>query len=193
MAKRRIFALGEDDIERILSVDNVEEQRLHRTPKRNKLIIRLLLVTGLRVAELSTIRIEDIDFSNRMIYVWHGKGRKQRVVLVDPTTLQMLNAYAGIRNPKDNLINLKPRQIENIVKRYAKAAGVRWAEHVSPHRLRDTFAVHWVRHQGDLESLRRLMGHSSLASTQKYLVFDFDEVKARYDKVFPDKEKLKSP
>jgi len=185
--KRRIFALGDDDVERILSVDNVEVERLKRTPRRNRLIIRLLIVTGLRVAELASIRIEDIDFTNRMIHVWHGKGRKQRVVLVEPETLQALREFCRDRKAEDLLIGLKPRQIQNVVKRYAVAAGVKWAAHVSPHRLRDTFAVYWVRHGGDLESLRRLLGHNSLATTQRYLVFDFDEVRTKYDKIFQEK------
>jgi len=185
---RRIFALREDDIEKLLAVENIERQR-PKTPSRNKLLIRILIVTGLRVAELSNIRIEDLDFENGQAYVWHGKNRKQRTVLIDPDTIAMLRTYCQGRDPKSLLIDLKPRQIQNIVKRYAKVAGVRWAEHVSPHRLRDTFAVHWVRHQGDLESLRRLLGHNSLATTQRYLVFDFDEVKAQYDRIFGHKEK----
>jgi len=187
LTKRRIFALREDDIERILSVVEVEKERIARTRPRNRLLIRLLIVTGLRVAELASLRVEDLDLDNGQIYVWSGKGRKQRIVLVDPDTLQILKAYCQDRDPKAFLIDLKPRQIENIVKRYAIAAGLRWAEYVSPHRLRDTFAVHWIRNQGDLESLRRLLGHESLSSTQKYLVFDFDEVKAVYDRIWGKK------
>ena len=186
---RRIFALREDDIQKLLAVENVEQQRLARTPSRNKLLIRMLIATGLRVAELSNLRIEDIDLENGQAIIWMGKGRKQRTVLIDPDTITLLRSFCQGKDPKGLLIGLKPRQIQNVVKHYAKAAGVRWAEHVSPHRLRDTFAVHWVRHQGDLESLRRLLGHNSLATTQRYLVFEFDEVKAQYDRIFGHKEK----
>jgi len=187
--KRRIFALREDDIEKILSIVGVEKERVAKAGPRNRLLIRLLIVTGLRVAELASLKVEDVDLDNGALYVWSGKFRKQRIALVDPETVQILKGYCDGRDPKAMLIGLKPRQIENIVKRYAITAGVRWAEHVSPHRLRDTFAVHWVRKAGDLESLRRLLGHSSLASTQRYLVFDFDEVKATYDRIFGKKER----
>jgi len=188
LGKRRIFALKEEDIQKILSVSHVEKERALQTGPRNRLAIRLLIVTGLRVAELASLRVEDIDLDNAMIYVWSGKGRKQRIALVDPETLQILKAYCEGRDPKDPLIGINTRQIEYIVKRYAIAAGVKWAEHVSPHRLRDTFAVHWIRHGGDIESLRRLLGHASLANTQKYLVFDFDEVKAAYDRIWGKKQ-----
>jgi len=187
--KRRIFALREDDIEKILRVTQVEKQRSLHTAPRNKLLIRLLIVTGLRASELANLRIEDIDLENGSIYVWSGKGGKQRIVLVDPETVQMLRIYCRSRDSKSNLLGLRPRMIAYIVRRYAIAAGVRWAEYVSPHRLRDTFAVHWIRNQGDIESLRRLLGHASLQNTQKYLVFDFDEVKATYDRIFAKKEK----
>jgi len=188
-SKLRIFALREDDVQKLLTVENVEKYRLNRTSMRNKVLIRVLLVTGVRLTEISNLRIEDIDLENGVAYVWHGKGRKQRTVLIDPDTITLLKTYCQGRDPESSLIGLKPRQIGYVVKQYAKAAGVRWAEHVSPHRLRDTFAVHWVRHQGDLESLRRLLGHNSLATTQRYLVFDFDEVKAQYDRIFGHKEK----
>jgi len=187
--KRRIFALKEKEIERILRAENVEEQRIARTTDRNRLIIRILIVTGLRVAELANLRIEDIDMETGEILVLYGKGGKTRTVLVDSETLKILREFCKGRDPKQLLIGLKIRQIQNIVKRYAIAAGVRWSEYVSPHRLRDTFSVHWIRSQGDLESLRRLLGHSSLASTQKYLVFDFEEVKAQYDRIFRKQEK----
>lgn len=186
--KRRIFALKEKDIERILRPENVEINKVEKSRDRNRLIVRVLIATGLRVAELANLRVEDIDLENGEILVLSGKGGKTRTVLVDAQTLSDLKKFCQKRDPKGLLIGLKVRQIENIVKRYAIAAGVKWAEYVSPHRLRDTFAVHWIRGQGDLESLRRLLGHSSLSSTQKYLVFDFDEVRATYDRVFGKKQ-----
>jgi len=187
LVKRRIFALKEDDIQKILSVSHLEKERALQTGPRNRLAIRLMIVTGLRVAELASLKVEDVDLDSGMIYVWSGKGGKQRTVLVDPETLQILREYSQGRDPKDPLIGIQTRMIEYIVKRYAIAAGVKWAEHVSPHRLRDTFAVHWIRNQGDIESLRRLLGHASLQNTQKYLVFDFDEVKAAYDRIWGKK------
>jgi len=185
--KRRIFALKDEDVQKILSVAYVEKLKAKEREPRNKLLIRLLIVTGLRVAELASIRIEDVDLETGEILVLYGKGGKTRTVLVDPETLQILKAYCEGRDPKDPLIGLRKRRIQVIVKQYAIAAGVKWADHVSPHRLRDTFAVHWIRRQGDIESLRRLLGHSSLATTQKYLVFEFDEVKAAYDRIWGKK------
>jgi len=185
--KRRIFALRGDDIQRLFKVADVEKMKPHTTGPRNRLIIRVLVVTGLRVSELAALRVEDVDLREGLIYVWSGKGRKQRTVLADAETLRILAERCHGRDSKDSLIGLQKRQIQNIVKRYARAAGVKWAEHVSPHRLRDTFAVEWIRGGGDLESLRRLLGHTSLAVTQKYLVFSFDEVRAAYDRVWGKK------
>ena len=186
--KRRIFALKEDDVKRLLSVTEVEKKKSFQKGRRNRLLIRLLIATGLRVSELCALKVEDVDFQDGAIYVWCGKGRKQRIALVDPETLQILRNYCQRKDPKESLVGLKPRQIQMVVKQYAIAAGVQWADYVSPHRLRDTFAVHWVKHQGDLESLRRLLGHTSLAITQKYLVFEFDQVRATYDRIFGKKQ-----
>lgn len=187
--KRRIFALRGNDIERLLKVADVEKLKPHTTGPRNRLIIRVLIVTGLRVSELAALRVEDVDLQEGSIYVWSGKGRKQRTVLADAETLRILADYCRGRDPKDSLIGLQKRRIQSIVKRYAIKAGVKWAEHVSPHRLRDTFAVQWIRGGGDLESLRRLLGHASLAVTQRYLVFGFEDVKAAYDRVWGKKQR----
>jgi len=180
--------LKEEDVKKILGVSHVEKERISHTRPRNRLAIRLLIVTGLRVRELASLRVEDVDLDNGQVYVWSGKGRKQRTVLVDPETLQILREYCQGQDPKSELIGLRVRQIQYIVRSYAIEAGVKWAEYVSPHRLRDTFAVQWVRRGGDLESLRRLLGHADLSSTQKYLVFEFDEVKAAYDRIWGKKQ-----
>lgn len=184
----RIFALKEDDVKRLLNVTVIGKYKVLQKSNRNKLLVRLLLVTGLRVAELAALKVEDIDFQEGAIYVWCGKGKKQRTVLADSETLELLRKYCQNKDLKQSLIGLHTRMISKVVKQHAVTAGVKWAEYVSPHRLRDTFAVQWVKHQGDLESLRRLLGHSSLAMTQKYLVFEFDQVRATYDRIFGKKQ-----
>jgi site-specific recombinase XerC len=78
------------------------------------------------------------------------------------------------------------------VKRMARVAGVRNADLITPHKLRHTFSINWVQHGGDIESLRRLLGHSSLSTTQIYLNFDFQYVRQLYDRLYakPDERRL---
>ncbi len=155
-----------------------------RTAKndRNQLIIRLFLATGLRRAELVNLQVEDVDFEERLIYVRKGKGLKDRIVFVNPDTLRVLHRFLGDRK-SGTIFNISKYRAWQIVKAMAKTAGVPSADKISPHKLRHTFAINWIQHGGDVESLRRLLGHSSLVATQIYLNFDFAYLRQAYDRL----------
>lgn len=149
--------------------------------------VRLVLVTGMRIGELADLKIEDIDFKNEQIIV-RGKGgkeKKERIVDIDSNTLSMLKKYIGNRKSgwvwierNDNNRDTFLRNLQRKIRKYARKAGI--SKRVTMHWLRHTFAVNFLRSGGDVEALRRLLGHSKLSTTQIYLDYTRKVIKEQY-------------
>jgi integrase/recombinase XerD len=151
------------------------------TNHRDFLLMQVLWRTGVRVSELTNICPRDIEWTNQVVNITKGKGGKQRRVLLDEKTLQMLSDYVSSQNTGDEqpVFDLKRRQIGNIVKKYGKMIGV----DVHPHTLRHSFAIHLVRSGMDLRRVQLLLGHSTLNMTQIYLQFKDDDIREVYQKI----------
>ena len=144
------------------------------TTLRDRLIVELFVYTGLRRAELQKIQVHDIDFARSRIVIRHGKGGKQRIVYLPSLLVEELRLYCEGRSggylfggQKGGAMSL--RNINYIVSRSARSAGVgtpnpRYRD-VGPHLLRHSFARNWKRAGGSLESLQKILGHSSLKTT----------------------------
>ncbi len=147
---------------------------------RDKAILELLFSTGMRVSELSKLKIENINLS-RDEFTVRGKGGKLRVVFLSSTAKDALRDYLGKRrDPSPYLFvghdraksrreqtgGLTPRSIQRLVERYAKAAGI--TKHITPHTLRHTFATDLLLGGADLRSVQSLLGHASITTTQIY-------------------------
>jgi len=164
-----------------------EIQKLLNAPKREKLRDRLILRTlyrcGLRVSELCNLKIENIDFADGTLMVRRGKGGKDRVVPVDHQTLDMIeyfieDARSGFLILSENNEKLSTRQVERLVADYGKKAEIE--QHVHPHMLRHSFAVHCLKAGMNLRTVQKMLGHSSLTTTQIYLDITGDDVKEDY-------------
>ena len=163
---------------------------LLRTPvkPRDRLLLRMLYFLALRISEALGLRLEDVDPVERIVKICHAltptglpKSMKERFVPIDHETLRLIVEYAGTRN-RGPLLTLSIRQAQRLIKRCAKRAGIPGWERVTPHKLRHSFAVHWVQDGRDIERLRRILGHSSLETTQGYLRFQFKDVREEYDR-----------
>lgn len=162
-----------NDLEKLLSVPSSDD----KLGIRDCLILELLYSTGIRVSELITIRLNDINFSDRRIKI-KGKGNKERYVLYGSVCAQKLDEYLKKSYPilnikKTNYLilnkngdNITARYIEILIKKYMKLAGINI--NVTPHTLRHTFATHLLDGGADLKTVQELMGHESLSSTQVY-------------------------
>jgi site-specific recombinase XerD len=140
---------------------------------RNKAILCMFLDTGLRVSELASLNIDDMDMNSGSIVVRHGKGGKQRVVHIGSKAQKALWKYVALyRRRESNRLFLK-RSGEQLdvqgIKILVKRLGIRAKVAVSPHKLRHTFAISYLRAGGDVFSLQYLLGHSTLQMTQRYL------------------------
>ena len=165
---------------------------------RDLAILELLYGAGLRVSELVSLDLADVNTSHRILRVL-GKGGKERVVpfgeVAADALLPWLRFRAQIQGDHgDNeavFLNsrggrLSDRSVRNVVRRYLGEAGlVRLAGAVSPHTLRHAFATHLLDRGADLRSIQELLGHASLATTQKYTHVSTAKIFEVYSKTHP--------
>lgn len=162
---------------------------------RDKAILELLYSSGLRLAEVQSLRIKDIDFSRQLLRIT-GKGNKTRIVPFGSKArdsvmawLQVYPLWNGDFVPEANVFitqkgnPLGARQIENRVKLQAQRAGVNVDLH--PHLLRHCFASHMLSNSRDLRAVQEMLGHSNLTTTQIYTHVDFDHLAQIYDQAHP--------
>lgn len=165
---------------------------------RNRLIIELLYATGIRVSELTSLKIEDINLKSKEIKIL-GKGNKERIVFYGDYAKEILDLYLSQARP--NLLNHKKnpylilnkygdsitrRGIEEIISNIIKKLALK--HKVSPHTLRHTFATDMLNNGADLKSVQELLGHSSLSTTQIYTHLTNERLKSVYLKSFPRRE-----
>ena len=161
-------------------------------PLRDLAIIELLYSSGLRVSEISKIKILDIDRKEGLVKV-SGKGNKERIVPFGSKAGEAILKYLERRSelkPKDDHFFLNnrgtgitTRSIDRIVKKYGLLSGI--SKKISPHALRHTFATHLLGSGADLRSIQELLGHSSLSTTQRYTHTSIEQIMRIYDKTHP--------
>ncbi len=160
---------------------------------RDILILELFYSTGVRISELVKIKLEDINYQNNSISIL-GKGNKRRLVIIGnyakKRLLDFLNYRENIKTGylfqnerKSKRDHVSERFVFNIVKKYVKK--VTHNQKISPHSLRHTFATHLLNNGADLMSLKELLGHSDLSSTQIYTHVNIEEIKKAFKKSHP--------
>jgi integrase/recombinase XerC len=165
---------------------------------RDRAVLELLYGSGLRVAELSGLDLEDVDLSSENVKVT-GKGRKERQVpMTKPARVACMTYLhearhlflAKAKNPPEPsafFVNhrggrLLPRSVRALISKYVTADGMRPA---SPHALRHSFATHLLDGGADLRSVQELLGHESLATTQIYTHVSTERLRAVYEQSHP--------
>jgi site-specific recombinase XerD len=149
---------------------------------RDNIIVSMLYATGVRVSELVNIKKKDIDFDRNTVNVF-GKGAKERIVLVPDSLTDRLKYYCGSLGSDDLLFDLTPRTVQRIIKSLASIAGIK--KKVTPHKLRHSFATHMLQNGGNVVAIQKLLGHTSLNTTQIYTHYDVDELKEMYTRTHP--------
>ncbi len=160
---------------------------------RDRLIVELLYSTGIRRVELINIKEQDVDFVKGVIKIL-GKRNKERFVVLIPSVNNTLNEYLSLKRIFFNktidelLVTKKGSKIyETLVYRIINLYFSRVSSKVkkSPHILRHAFATHLLNNGASLNSVKELLGHSSLASTQVYTHNSLEEIKKVYNKAHP--------
>jgi integrase/recombinase XerD len=162
--KKILKTFTSEDIKRLLN---------HKTKSKSQARIHslaiLLLDTGLRIAEALALQAADVDLDNFLIRV-QGKGRKERLIpfsIAGRKTLYQLTRSGGYLFPT-KCGTLGARNAQRDLAKLCERCGVKGVR-CSPHTLRHSFAVHYLKSGGNLEYLRRILGHSSILVTQRYL------------------------
>lgn len=159
---------------------------------RDKAIMETIYSTGMRISELVSLNIEDIEFIGGAVKV-KGKGKKERIVPIGDKALKAIKAYLEARLSvfKENravFLNnrgrrITPRGVRLIIDKYVNKVALR--EKISPHSLRHSFATHLLERGADLRAVQELLGHSSLSTTQIYTHVTAERLKSVYEKAHP--------
>ena len=181
----------------VLTVDEVAlllQQPSGKTPKeiRDKAMLELLYGTGLRVSELISLKLTDINLP--MSYVKCDGSGGSRIIPIEEEAKKALTVYLdGTRNQmtRDSeylFVNVKGDEMSlqgfwNLLKAYAKKANIQ--KDITPHMIRHSFASHMVSNGADLHAVQEMLGHSDISTTQIYLPGKLGHLKEVYDKAHP--------
>jgi integrase/recombinase XerC len=156
---------------------------------RDRAMLEVLYATGVRVAELAGLDLEDVDLREGAVRVL-GKGSKERIVPLHRTAIEALRAYLGPREGGTGPLflngrggRLTVRSVHRAVRGRAVAAGLH--RRVTPHTLRHTFATHLLDAGADLRLIQELLGHARLTTTQRYTHVTADRLLKVYDAAHP--------
>jgi integrase/recombinase XerD len=183
MARRKKLPviLETEEAEKLLKIPN----KRYLPGIRNRAIISVMLNMGLRVSEVSSLKPGDINLTKNKLRIVAGKGNVDRDLAIPFYTAELLRAWkeakpAGseyffciVKNKKEGKFassvgsKLSIRGIQVFVKRYAARAGI--TKNISPHTLRHTYATQYYKQTKDIETLRRILGHADISTTQIYI------------------------
>ena len=155
---------------------------------RDRLILEVFYVTGVRLSELVNMRVLDVNFSDLSIRVI-GKRNKQRIIPISLELVNSIKTFCDMYAIKDFLFThqnkkvLYDKKIYRIVKKYISK--ITTIDKRSPHVLRHTFATHMLNNGADINTIKELLGHASLSATQIYTHNTIEELKKVYKKSHP--------
>lgn len=186
------------DLETIFNVPDLN----FNLGQRDRLILEILYATGIRVGELVEIKVSDIDFFNKEIKV-NGKGSKQRIVEFGDYCFEYINLFLNDGREKilkkhnktssyliinDHGDKITTRGVELLIDKIIKKAALK--RKVTPHMLRHTFATHLLNEGCDILTVKELLGHESLESTQIYTHVSNEHLRKVYLNCHPNNKKM---
>lgn len=163
-------------------------------PLRDEAILETIYSCGLRISELCGLRVEDIDSQEQTVRV-RGKGRKERLLPIGEPALAAIRNYWSVlakqpcatepvfRRSEESAEPMSVRTLQSRLKKYLAAAGL--DPHLTPHKLRHSYATHMLDAGADLRSVQELLGHAHLVTTQVYTHVSTERLKKAYDKAHP--------
>ncbi|MBU1126371.1 MAG: site-specific tyrosine recombinase/integron integrase [Patescibacteria group bacterium] len=187
---RTVEFLEEDELARLR---NAPQDTPGILGLRDRAIIEMLFSTGLRVSELSNLKIENINL-RRDEFTVKGKGSKHRIVFTSDEARKALKTYLDARRDTSpylfvghdrakagrEAMPLTPRSIQRTIEKYATEAGI--TKKISPHTLRHTYATDLLRNGADIRSVQAMLGHESITTTQVYTHITDRELKKIHKK-----------
>ena len=188
--KKLPHILSNDEVNRLLAAPSSTDKK----GIRDKAMLELLYATGIRVSELISLNSSDINLP--MQFIRCRSSRKERIIPIGHTAVDAITKYTNTVRPK--LIHTKnePAFFVNIsgfrmtrqgfwkiIKSYGRTAGI--TSDITPHTLRHSFAAHLIKNGADLESIKEMMGHADISSTQIYSMLPDEHLRNVYEKTHP--------
>ena len=185
--------LSVQDVDKLLEQPNLGTLDGYR----DKTMLETLYATGMRVSELVSVPLQNVDLKMQYVIVM-GKGSKERMLPLGRTALKYLERYISVVRPQ--LLHGKPEEVQELfvtswggpmtrqrvnelIEGYAKDAGI--TKRVTPHMLRHSFATHLLTNGTDLRVVQELLGHADISTTQIYTHMDMERLREVYDKTHP--------
>jgi integrase/recombinase XerD len=173
IAKKLPVVLSKDEIRSL--IDNTKSTK-------SKLMIKMLYSSGLRLSECLHLKVNDLEFKEKIGWVRKGKGKKDRLIILSDILIAELEAFLKQKKEKNPLVftnrmgmALSPRNVQKIIKNSARKAGIN--KRVTPHSLRHSFATHLLEAGVDIRKIQELLGHANLQTTQIYTKVSTEELK----------------
>jgi integrase/recombinase XerC len=192
MEKKLPMVLSVSQVDELLTAPNRTERQGQAPPwaaARDAAMMELFYSSGLRLSELATLNVADIDTFGETVRVL-GKGRKERIVPVGQPALRAIEQYrrqAKVQSGPLFLSKLRKRMSSRsiwlMLKKHLSQTSIQLR--VSPHKLRHSFATHLLDNGADLRSVQTLLGHANLSTTQIYTHVTMERVKKAYDEAHP--------
>lgn len=187
-AKRLPHVMSEPEVAKLLRTRVAGKTDFQRL--RDVAMMELLYASGIRRAELVGLNISDVDLDRRVMRVI-GKGNKQRTVFINQASADAIRNYLGVRprTPDEALFlskrktRLSHRQAWVIFRQFAELSGI--TQHVTPHVMRHSFATHLLENGADLVTIKELLGHESLSTTQIYTNVSLEHMRRSYEEAHP--------
>ncbi len=179
--------LSKEEMEKLLSYPYQE----NILGLRDRAIVELFYSSGIRVSELTSLDLRNLDMESLIIRVF-GKGKKERLIPVTPEAKEAVYNYLLVRNAKmadmPLFVNargdrLTSRGVQYILEQLAKFAGI--YRKLTPHMLRHSFASHFLENGMNLRYLQHMLGHSNLSTTEIYTHLSIQEIKNVYNRAHP--------
>lgn len=190
-ARKLPIFLTLDEVELLLNAPDVKTL----AGVRDRAMIEVLYATGLRVSELVSLGVNDVNLNDGYVIAF-GKGRKERLVPLGKKAMEALKAwlegprFAVLKGRESKALFVSPRGkgltrmgFWKLLRRHARGAGI--TKLISPHKLRHSFATHLVERGADLRAVQAMLGHADLGTTQIYTHVDSQRLRAIYDDKHP--------
>ncbi len=189
-AKKELLILSSKEVEALLSQPQIDDIK----GIRDKAMLEIIYATGIKVSELINLNINDIN--TQLSFIRCGEGDKERYIPIYPLALKAVTAYLEksrkllVTNSNEEalFVNVSGERMTRqgfwkILKAYADNANIK--KTITPHTLRHSFAAHLLENGADIHDIQLILGHSDIASTQRYTQYLKDKMKNSYIKFHP--------
>ncbi len=181
--------LGAEDVSQVLRTTVAGQSDFQRL--RDRAIMEVLYGSGVRRSELINLNTSDVDLERRIMRIRHGKGDKERAVLLTQAAADAMKLYLGVRPRTSDeafFLSRNKRRIGQVTmyeifRTFVRLSGIR--DHATPHTMRHSFATHLLENGADLVTIKELLGHESLSTTQIYTNVSVEHMRKTFDAAHP--------